>query len=279
MFSLFEWDAPFLASTLVLLIMGFLSLMLSLYSHSKSRAIRKLPKDLSVKVFNKTFNVFDPYPAKRKMVSGSIFSLLLTISLVAAFVFSFIVLIEIIETGLLLGFIVFIVCISSVTLEESFEIHKNASILVGAIENGVNLGQGDLTILSMVKETLPKLRMYYLSLAVTFFAFSVLFPYIGPTVIWMFFTFLSTLIELTTSGGILAPLYGVFLFSVVIYVIQITFAKVKRKIFSFPQPESLVSLNKPFEAMKNWVVWQHAELIYRPPPEPDEMPDSEREKS
>lgn len=277
--NLFQLDIPLFGMILVLLLMGFLSLVLFLSLYLKSRAVRKLPKNLSITVFNKTFNIFNPYTAQRRIIEGSATGLLLLIiSIVATFLLFFVVA-KIIEMDFLPSFIIFIICAALMTLDECFETYKNAGIFVRAIESGNGLGEGDLTVLSIVKKTLPKLEMYYLSLAIIFFASSVTLPYTMPIALLIFTRFVTALFELTAFGGILAYLYLIFLIAVVTTVIQIMVGKVRSKIFGFPPSESLVSLGKQFELMKLWVRWHMHELAHRTSPEPEENPYSEREKA
>ncbi len=60
MFNVFPEDVSLLASSLVLLAMGCAALVFSLALDRKSRALERLSKNLSVRVFSKTFNIFDP---------------------------------------------------------------------------------------------------------------------------------------------------------------------------------------------------------------------------
>jgi hypothetical protein len=61
MFNPFPTNFSLLSTSLVLLIMAGASFFFAFLLHAKSRALRTLPYNLSVQVFDKTFNVFDPY--------------------------------------------------------------------------------------------------------------------------------------------------------------------------------------------------------------------------
>lgn len=266
-----------LTSELVLVAMGFLSLVFYLSLRSKALAIGKL-RDLSVNVFDKTFNIFDPYPDRTRMIQSSVIAASPFFTLFTAIIFSLVVVAKLIEAGLLLASLTFAVCAVLMMLEETFEIYSNANVFVRAVKNGAGLGEGDLTVLSIVKETLPKLKTYYLALAIVFFASSVMLPYILPGAVFVFVRFVTAPIESAPSQGVLAVYYTVLLLVVATLTIQFTADKIRSKILGLPLPQSLIGLTKPFELMKQWVFWHHHELAHRRPPEPDEMPDSERRK-
>jgi hypothetical protein len=278
MINPFQFGTSLFVSQSVLIAMGFSSLVFYLSLRSKSLAVGKLPKNLSANVFNKTFNIFDPYPDQRKTIQSSVIVVLPILTLFGAVILSFVVMARIIEAGFLLGSLTFAFCAALMTLEETFEIHSKANIFVRAIKNGTELGEGDLTVLSIVKETLPKLKTYYLSLAIIFFASSMILPYVLPGAMFIFVRFITAPIESAPSQGIFAAYYTVLLLVAVTLTIPVIAGKIKSKIFGFPPQESLVSSSKPFELMKQWVSWHMHELAYRKPPEPDETPDSERRK-
>jgi len=176
MVGIFQFGTLFLVPSLVLVAMGCVSIVLYLALNQKSRAIRRLPKNLPIKVFDRTFNVFDPYPDQRKIINNYIE---LLIPIIYGFIFfSWVVVFQILQMGLISGLIIFIICISLLMIEEASEFHKNAKILVNAVKNGDSLGKGDLEALSLIKKFLPKLSSYYLLLAIAFFTSSLVVPYI-----------------------------------------------------------------------------------------------------
>lgn len=277
MVNALEFGFSLMTSESVLVIMGFFSLVFYLSLRSKALAIGKLG-DLSVNVFDKTFNIFDPFPERTRLIQSSIIAALPFFTLFTAIIFSLVVVAKIIEAGLLLASLTFVVCAALMMLEEAFEIYSNANVFARAVKNGAELGEGDITVLSIVKQTLPKLKTYYLSLAIVFFASSVMLPYILPGAIFVFVRFVTAPIESAPSQGVLAIYYTVLLLVVATLTIQFTADKIRSKILGLPLPQSLIALNKPFELMKQWVFWHHHELAHRRPPEPDEMPDGERKK-
>lgn len=272
------FDTPFLVSSAVLIAIGCISISVSIILHRKSRAIQKIPKKLTPNIFHKRFNIFDPYPSRRTIIHGNIITILPFLIFFAALILTFVATATIIQTGLLLSTIIVILCTSLTTFEEAFEIPKNADIFLKAIKEGTSLGEGDLTVFSIVKKTLPKLRNYYFALAIVFFAFSAILPYIMSSAIFTFAWVVTLPFELTSSWGILVAFYTTLWLAIVTMAIQLAAGRIRNRIFGFPQPESLYTMSKPFEFMKQWIRWHHHELCHRPPPEPNGIPESEKRK-
>jgi len=242
MIGSFQSDIPFLVSFLILFIMSCLSIIFSLSFRLKSRAIKKLPNDLSVNVFDKTFNVFNPYPDRRKIIHSFI-TILPLFAVVGSLIFPFITM-KIIEMKLVLGLIIFIICFGLMMIEETIEIYRNADTFLKAVKNGINLGKGDLAALFLVKETLPKLTVYYLLLAIMFFASSITLPYIVPAALFTFAQLVRVTFPVSVFFAPLAPYFAALLLSIVIVIAQLAAKKVKREIFGFPPPEKITSLIK-----------------------------------
>ena len=242
MIGIFQSDTSFLVSFLILLIMSCLSIVFSLSFRLKSRAIKKLPKDLSVNVFDKTFNVFNPYPDRRKIIHSFII-LLPLLAVVASLIFPLFTM-KIIEMKLALGLAMFIICFGLMMIDEAYEIYKNANIFLKAVKNGVNLGKGDLAVLFLVKETLPRLTVYYLLLAIVFFASSVTLPYVVPAVLLTSAQFVRVTFPVSMFFAPLAPYFAALLLSIAIVTVQLAAKKVKSKVFDFPAPEEITSLVK-----------------------------------
>jgi len=235
-------DIPFLVSFLILFIMSCLSIVFSLSFRLKSRAIKKLPRDLSVNVFDKTFNVFNPYPDRRKIIHSFI-TILPLFAVVGSLIFPFLTM-KIIEMKLVLGLIIFIICFGLMMIEETIEIYRNADTFLKAVKNGTNLGKGDLAALFLVKETLPKLTVYYLLLAIMFFASSITLPYIVPAALLTFAQFVRVTFPVSVFFAPLAPYFVALLLSFVIVIIQLAAKKVKSEVFGFPPSEKITSLIK-----------------------------------
>jgi len=226
-----QFDVTFFASFLVLVVMSCIALVFSMFFYLKSRAVRKLPKNLSVSIFNKTFNVFDPYPDRRKVIHSFI-TLFPIFVMAGALILVFVVMTTVFEMGLVLSLILSVICINLIVLDEAFDVYKYAGIFTKAIKNGVPLGRGDLAAFYLVKETIPKLRVYYLSLAIIFIVSSITLPYLVPALLSSFAQ-IFLIFEFTASAGTLTPYFITLLFAIVIVIVQIVVKKVKRKIVGF----------------------------------------------
>ena len=175
-------DTPSLASFSILLIMSAVSIALSILFHLKSRAVKKLPRNLKASIFYRTFNVFDPFPDKKRIFHSYLFFLVFS-PLVAfswTFILVFIVILRAFQAGLITAFVLFAICLNLMMISEASEIYQNASRFLKAVKSGTNLGRGDLAILRITKKTLGKLGAYYLILAGLFAASFFAAPYVFP---------------------------------------------------------------------------------------------------
>ena len=247
MTGIFHFDTPVLVSFSSLFIMSCLSLIFFLSFRLKSRSIGKLPKKLPVSIFNKTFNVFDPYPDHRKIIHSFI-TLLPIFVVVGGLIFALGVM-KILEAGLILGLLIFIVCVGLMMIDEALEIYRNANIFLKAIENGVRLGKGDLTVIFLLKEILPRLSLYYLFLSIVFFSSSIMLPYIAPAVLFIFAQFVQGMFS--ASVGFRAPLspllsfyFIALMFTIITVIVQLVAKKVKSKVFGLPPSEEITVLFK-----------------------------------
>lgn len=280
MFDIFLMDTSLLVSFFVLLLMSFLSLVISLVFLLKLRVIRKLPKNLTVNVFNKTFNVFDPYTSRRKIIH-SLVVLFPFFAIFGAFILTFFLMTKVFEMALILGLTILIICLNLMMIDEAFEAYKNANTFIRAVKNKTGLGKGDLTVLFLVKETLPKLSVYYLLLAVIFVTSSVTLPYVMPAVMLTITQLIGVMIEFTVSVGLHAVFFAPLSIIITTLIVQIVAKKFKSKIFGFPSSESSNILGEIFERMKTFVLWtgHHEGIALRPFPEPEEALKSEQKKS
>lgn len=216
-----------------------MSLALSLFLHLKNRALVRLPKNLHANVSDRTFSVFNPYPEHRRVLHSSL-TLLPFVTWVGALAVAYLTL-TVFAMGLAMGFAVFIFCLALMMVDEVFEIYKNASMLVKAVENRAGFGLGDLAVLSVLKKILPKLRAYYLLLSVTFLASLVALPYVVPAVVMAFARATGAVFEFSTSAGVLVAFVIVSVFAAAEMMVYVAVRKVKGKIFGFPSAQSLIS--------------------------------------
>jgi hypothetical protein len=257
---------------LVLIVMGFVCLIFFMSLRVKFRALRRFPSDPQVKVFDKTFSVFDPYPERRKMIQRFT-TLFFYFAGVGSFLFLAIVT-KMAETGLILGAVLFILCIGLMMLDEMLEIYKNACVFVNAVREGADFGKGDLIALSLVRQTLPKLSNYYLLLAIVFFASSTALPYIVPAALLALSGFVGLVVEFSASAGMAAPYIALLFLGVAIVIVQIVSGRLKSRILGFPQAESLSVQEHQFEQMRIYRSIQHHHPKLRVP-EPQEKREKE----
>jgi hypothetical protein len=227
------------STVLVLSVMSCLSLALSLFLHLKNRALLRLPKNLQINVFDRIFNVFDPYPERRKAMHDFLV-LVPFLALVGGFVSVYLA-VGILAMGLVLGLVAFIFCLSLMMVDEVFEIHKNANFFLKAVNSGAGFGVGDLAVLLLLKKTLPKLRAYHLFLSIIFLACLASLPYMVPAGVFALGQAVGMMIEFSASAGTLAPFGTIFLLASVEVVAYATVRRVKSRIFGFPPSHSLIS--------------------------------------
>ena len=270
MFNVFSGNVSLFASSMVLVAMGCVALGFSLLLLRKSRRLRRLSKNLSVGVFSKTFNVFDPTMERRRIISSHtglvVFAAIygawfvLTIAIAVAF-----------AAGALIASLVFLVCAGLLMLDETMDLNKNAGIFAKAISGGAGLGKGDLQVLWVMKKTLPKLSRYHMFLAAVFFASAFAVPYVSNVIFlacanaaWVFFALSSLLI--TAPPLSLIAVAG--LFAVVIVLIVIGADEIKKVLFGFPRSVRVDVLDRQFERMKLYVGFHlHRPTAREPPPE------------
>jgi hypothetical protein len=270
----FQFDTPFLVSSFVLVSMGCVSALFALSLRRKLRAIERFPKNLSAEVFDKTFNVFDPYPDRRKTVSSHI-GLLIFLAVYGPFIFFSFVVMQVIEAGLVLGGVILIVSLGLLMIDETLEIGKNADAFTAAVRKGVGFGKGDMTTLLVLKRTLPKLRNYHTALAALFFISSLGVPFIVDSLLQATAQLASTMFSLATTLRFL-PIFGLIvallLFAAVLVTIQFATGTVKNKILGFPSSEHIdeTSLGRTRERMRIFAGTQHHNPKLRvPDPEDD----------
>ena len=273
MLDLFSGDASLLASSWVLIVMGCAALVFSLSLGTKSRALGRLSKNLSVGVFSKTFNVFDPNMERRTIINNHT-GLIVFLAIYGSWLVCFIGVIAAFAVGGLLASVIFIVCAGLLMVDETQELNKNAGIFLKAIRGGTSLGVGDLRALFVMRTTLPKLSSYHLVLAAVFFASAFAVPQLSTMFFlafagaaWVFFA-LSSLLMAVPLLSILAV---TGLLGAVIVTIEIGADRAKRRIFGFPRSIRFDVLDRQLERMALYVAYmRHHPTIREPLPEDTE---------
>jgi hypothetical protein len=253
--------------SMVLVAMGCVALIFSLLLMRRLRALRRLSGDLSTQVFDRTFSVFDPSMAGRKIISAHT-GLVVFLAIYGSW---FVVTVGVFMTfavGGVLAAVTFLVCAGLLLVDETLELNRWAGVFVRAIGNGAGLGRGDLHALYLIRKELPRLMVYELLLAVAFFASSLAVPYITGIVLlastdvaWALFAFSSLL------GAV--PLFTLVavagLVAVVIVVLIVGVDEARKVVFGFPRSIRLGVLDRQFERMALYVRFQHHHPMLREP--------------
>lgn len=235
-------EEPILYSSIVLVVMGCLSLALFLIFRFKIRVFRSLPDNSSAEVFHRTFNVLDPYPKRSKLIH-QLLTLLPFFVFVASAAFTFL-LIEAFLSGLVLSLIIVIICLNLIIIDELFEVYKTANVFIKAINEEVDFGMGDVRILQVIKKALPKACNYYLSLTISFMFFALALPYVMNPTLWLFSYFIGVILAISAQASFLAPLIAVLLLALITVLTQIFVRKAKSKFLNNLIVETAVSREK-----------------------------------
>jgi len=210
--------------------MGCLTLALFILFRLKHHRMNSLPRNLSANVFNKTFNVFDPYPERRRIIHSFLSALPLMVLLVCLVFILFFW--KIFESGLLLSLVLLIICLNLMLTEVASETYHSAKIFIKALNSKADLGSGDLKVLRILERVLPKLSNYYLALSIVFLTFATTLGYIWSSLLWFFAQVVGLIVEVSALTGIIGWQVAVFLFALMVVIIQIFILKIKSKFLS-----------------------------------------------
>jgi hypothetical protein len=241
MASTFPFENPSLSSFSVLLVMSVISLGFSAFFYLKSRRVRKeIPRDLTASIFSRTFNVFNPFPEHRRIYHSYLFFILFSplIAFLWTFILVFIVFMKVLEAGLLLGLVTFLLSLGLLMLSEATEIYSTASTLVKAAKTKRLFGQGDIKILSIVRRSLGRMSAYYLLLSIAFIGLFFTLPMVFPLIMLVFSHFVGATVGLTIGSSFVALFATILLYTLVVITIFFVGGKAKAAVFGFP-PSSL----------------------------------------
>ena len=276
MFNLFQMEFSLLATSIVLMIMAGAALFFGFLLHAKSRALRILPKDLSVKVFDRTFNVFDPHIKQRRVISGHT-GLVVFIAIYGSWLAFIYIVFKSFELGGVLGAIAFVICAALLMIDETQELSKNAGIFAKAIRDRVGLAKGDIEVLHIIRKTLPKLSVYHLTLAVVFFVSALTVPILVDAVFLASAGIAAALFAVTAATFKVLPTYifavmgGVFAAGLV--TAQVAVKKIRKRIFGFPSPVPLEKSDLGLQMERIWMYGRkinHHPMLREPMPEDTE---------
>jgi uncharacterized membrane protein len=216
----------FLSSTVALLAMACFSLVLGCLFRTRFRRLNGIAGDPSVAVFNREFNVFDPYPDRLRLISSFVTALpLVLLALTGAVV---LLVMEIVATGLLLSLVVIVVSLNLLVVEGAFDIYQSAKTFTRAFQKGAGLGEGDLKVFRIVEKALPRLSYYYFGLAIGFALLGLVLPYAAPSLSWAFVQFTGLIFTGGTAMGF-APFTVPLLWMLSIVAIIIFIRRIKSR--------------------------------------------------
>jgi len=218
-------------SSLTLFAISCLTLVLSISFRLKHKRMNSLPKNLSANIFNKTFNVLNPYPEHGKIIHNLLLALPL-IPFIVSLVF-FIFLWKVMEYGLLLSLVIIIVCLNLMLTDVASETYQSAELFIKAVHGEAGLGVGDIQAFQILKNALPRLSNYYLALSILFFGFTATLGHIWYSLLWFFSQVAGLILEISATTGLIAYQVAVLLFALTIIIIQIFALKVKNKFLSY----------------------------------------------
>jgi hypothetical protein len=205
-------------SSLTLFAMGCLALVLFLFFRLKYQRMNSYPKNLSANIFNKTFNVLDPYPERRKIIHN----FLSAVPLIVFFAcLAFVILLwKIFEYGLLSSFFMLLVCLNLILVDVVSEVYQTTEIFIKAVRSGTSLGVGDIKAIQLLKRALPRLSNYYLVLSILFFVFAAMLGFIWSSMLWFFSQVIGLILEISATTGIIAYQVAVLIFALIVVLIQ-----------------------------------------------------------
>ena len=220
-------EAYIFYSSLALSGMGCIALALSVLFRLKSRKINSLSTNLLANDFSKTFKILDPYGEKIRVIHRllSLLPLLLT-----AFLLVFLIaLLEIIQYGLFLSFLIVIAGLNLLLIDVFSEVYQDASVFIKAVDAKADVGVGDVKVFQILKNAIPKLSNYYLILSISFFIFAFTIGYIWSSILWLFGYLVNFILEIGVPTGFIAYAVVTLIFVSLVAIIQILVNRVKNK--------------------------------------------------
>jgi hypothetical protein len=175
-------------------------------------------------VFNRTFVVFDPY--QKTTIFHRFLALLPFVPLIGGFGMV-VLLLVIIDSGLLLTLLMVIMALSLMVVEESPEAYGQSKLLINAIKSGSSFGVGDVKLLQVTSELLPRLSNYYLGLSIFLIALAAVLPYVWSSVLWYFAMFFGYMLQASVAAGPASWVVAILLYvaSVTVFIVLATMAK------------------------------------------------------
>lgn len=190
--------------------------------------IESLPKNLSANVYDRTYVVFNPYPAKTKVIHNfltalPVFTLLISVIIV-------ITVWRIFMSGFVLSLATIIIGLNLLVVEDALEIYMNSKMFLQSVNKEINLGVGDLKGLQILRKILPKITYYYFALSIVFLVSSFALFFAWGFILWAFTEFIGFTFQISTLTGLMSYQVVVILFVLEIIIIQLLVSKAKQKL-------------------------------------------------
>jgi hypothetical protein len=218
-------------SSLTLVAMGCLALVLSIIFRLRFRRLEGLPRDLNASVFDRTFNVFDPYPVRIKVAQRFLTALPL-IAGIGAILLRFVVW-SIAASGLIISVFIIIIGLNLIMIEEAPEIYTNSKVFAKAVEKNVKFAGGDLKVLQLIRKLSLKLARYYLGLAIFFMALSITLQYIWNALPSLLTNIVHAIEQSSGSYGMAIVEVVAVILALNLTLLQFVAFKVKNRMFSY----------------------------------------------
>jgi hypothetical protein len=218
-------------SSVTLALLGCTALTLAVFLRKKSKVLNGLSTKVTASVFNRTYVVFDPYPDRRRVIHRFLTALPLVVGAITC---GMLVLVWVtLTSGLFLSFVLIIISLNMIVLEETPEVLLNNGVFVKAFQEGAKMAPGDLRVLELTKKAAAKLGKYYLVLCIFFVACAVVLPYAAAPVLQGFLSFLEFLLKLSQPAGGMGWLVMGFLLVTTYVIICFSLSKIKSRLFKY----------------------------------------------
>jgi hypothetical protein len=264
------------ASTVILVVMSCISAAISLILDRKTRTLNELSQKINLNVFDKTFNVLNPHAPPRKTINSI---MIWPIAIILLFTIFAMTISKIFEAGIALGFIILINSIGLMMVDEAIEINSTAKLFSNALATQTGFGKGDIVALNFLKQTMPKLKKYYILLAMLFIISAIMLPYILQVTLTAFTQTMGSVMATSSTLGIIAPYLSLLVFAAIVTIIAVTAGRIKTKAFGLGPSPTLTSIEEQFERITIMAKWGEAppfELSHRPMLEDPEVEERKR---
>jgi hypothetical protein len=221
----------FFYPSLILLATGITATLIALLFYMKLTSLKQIPADLDANAFNKTFFVFNPYEAKRKIIHKFIGAMPAFVFL-AGFGLAILMFVAI-QAGLLLTIITAILALGIMVVEEGSEAYRYSTDLIKAYRHKPTFGTGDIRTFHLTKKILPRLITYYAAIAAVCLAISLIVPAVFNMILYSLSLGIGAAQEGSTGIGPAAVQIIVFAIVAALILLELAMLGIRTKFLSF----------------------------------------------